>query len=143
MRLACVRIKSDRGSARVSRVGFGVAPKQSLHWSASLTPETSVTEKFANPGRLRQHRSAVRYPSPMHYAMRDICTRDSHNRCMSTLPDRYAQMRASCRVCERALFVSPRIPSELELQARWFAGDFGKCFVSTGGDKIDIIQFGT
>ena len=52
-------------------------------------------------------------------------------------------MRDMTRVHERALFASPRIPSELELQARWFAGDFGKHFVSTGGDKIDIIQFGT
>jgi hypothetical protein len=41
------------------------------------------------------------------------------------------------------LFVWPRIPNELELQARWFAGDFGKKFVSTTGDKIDIVQFGT
>ena len=62
---------------------------------------------------------------------------------MTLPPDRYAQIRASCRVHERALFVAPRIPSELELQARWFAGDFGKHFVSTAGDKIDIIQFGT
>jgi hypothetical protein len=31
----------------------------------------------------------------------------------------------------------------LELQARWFAGDFGKHFVSTAGDEIEIIQFGT
>src|SRR4029450_3161589 len=37
----------------------------------------------------------------------------------------------------------PRIQSELELQARWFAGDFGKHFVSTTGDRIDIVQFGT
>src|SRR5205814_22592 len=57
--------------------------------------------------------------------------------------DRYAQLRDTGRVRERALFVSPRIPSELELQARWFAGDFGKRFVSTTGDKIDIVQFGT
>jgi len=58
--------------------------------------------------------------------------------------DRYAGMRAkAARVHERALFVSPRIPNELELQARWFAGDFGKHFVSTTGDKIDIVQFGT
>jgi Protein of unknown function (DUF2851) len=56
----------------------------------------------------------------------------------------YADMRAkAARVRERALFVSPRIPNELELQARWFAGDFGKHFVSTTGDKIDIVQFGT
>jgi hypothetical protein len=59
------------------------------------------------------------------------------------LDDRYAELRDVARVRERALFVSPRIPSELELQARWFAGDFGKQFVSTAGDKIDIVQFGT
>jgi hypothetical protein len=58
--------------------------------------------------------------------------------------NRYADMRAkAARVRERALFVSPRIPNELELQARWFAGDFGNHFVSTTGDKIDIVQFGT
>jgi hypothetical protein len=58
--------------------------------------------------------------------------------------NRYADMRAkAARVRERALFVSPRIPNELELQARWFAGDFGKHFVSTTSDKIDIVQFGT
>ena len=57
-----------------------------------------------------------------------------------SLADRYAQLRDTGRVRERALFISPRIPSELELQARWFAGDFGKRFVSTTGDKIDIVQ---
>ena len=55
---------------------------------------------------------------------------------------RYAQMRDTTRVHERALFIAPRIPSELELQARWFAGDFGREFVTTDGDQIDIIQFG-
>jgi hypothetical protein len=55
---------------------------------------------------------------------------------------RYAEIRETRHVHERALFVSPRIPSELELQARWFAGDFGKRFVSTNGDKIEIVQFG-
>src|SRR6266446_6774851 len=55
----------------------------------------------------------------------------------------YAEMRDTARVRERALFVLPRILNELELQARWFAGDFGKNFVSTTGDKIDIVQFGT
>ena len=58
------------------------------------------------------------------------------------IDNRYAEMRAAARVRERALFVAPRIPSELELQARWFAGDFGRSFVSTRGNKIDIIQFG-
>src|SRR5262249_56697891 len=52
-------------------------------------------------------------------------------------------MRDLTRVHERALFISPRIPSELELQARWFAGDFGRHFVSTAGDEIEIVQFGT
>jgi hypothetical protein len=62
---------------------------------------------------------------------------------VTLLADRYAESRDTDRVCERALFVSPRIPSELELQARWFAGDFGKHFITTAGDKIDIVQFGT
>src|SRR5216110_2359082 len=61
---------------------------------------------------------------------------------MSALAERYAQIRDTARVHERALFVSPRIPSELELQARWFAGDFGREFVSTDGDQIEIVQFG-
>ena len=52
-------------------------------------------------------------------------------------------MRATCRVHERALFLPLRIPNELELQARWFAGEFGKNFISTTGDNIDILQFGT
>jgi len=78
-----------------------------------------------------------------HDATRDIREHSSHNLHVSTLVEHYAQMRDTTRVRERALFVSPRIPSELELQARWFAGDFGKHFVGTAGDKIDIIQFGT
>jgi hypothetical protein len=59
------------------------------------------------------------------------------------LADRYAQLRDTARVRERPLFLTPRIPNELELQARWFAGDFGTHFVSAAGDKIDIVQFGT
>ena len=59
-----------------------------------------------------------------------------------TSADRYAQIRSAPRVRERALFVSPRIPSELELQARWFAGDFGKHFLRAARAKIEIVQFG-
>jgi len=59
------------------------------------------------------------------------------------LADRYAELHETTRVRERALFPPQRIPSELELQARWFAGDFGKHFVTTSSDKIDIVQFGT
>lgn len=62
---------------------------------------------------------------------------------MTNHADRYAELCDLDRVRERALFVLPRTPSELELQARWFAGDFGKHFISTAGDKIEVIQFGT
>src|SRR6266404_7420277 len=58
------------------------------------------------------------------------------------LADRYAELHETTRVRERTLFLPQRIPSELELQARWFAGDFGKHLVTTTGDKIDIVQFG-
>jgi Protein of unknown function (DUF2851) len=68
--------------------------------------------------------------------MRDVST-------SLDMANSYAEMRDRARVRERGLFVWPRIPNELELQARWFAGDFGKKFVSTTGDKIDIVQFGT
>src|SRR5436305_12880008 len=74
--------------------------------------------------------------------MRDISAGCSHNHRVSPLAERYAEIRETSRVRERALFPSPRIPSELELQAHWFAGDFGKHFVTTNADKIDIIQFG-
>jgi len=56
---------------------------------------------------------------------------------------RYAELLVATRVRERTLFLPLRTPNELELQARWFAGEFGKNFVSTSGDKIDIVQFGT
>lgn len=62
---------------------------------------------------------------------------------MTSLADRYAELRDTDRVRERALFLSPRIPSELELQARWFSGDFGRHFITTTGDTIEIVQFGT
>jgi hypothetical protein len=74
--------------------------------------------------------------------VRDITFGCSHNPNVNTPAERYAQMRGTTRVRERTLFTSPRIPSELELQARWFAGDFGKKFVTTQGDTIDIIQLG-
>jgi len=33
-------------------------------------------------------------------------------------------------------------PTELELQSRWFAGDFGRDFTSTCGQAVRIVQFG-
>lgn len=59
------------------------------------------------------------------------------------LANRYSELRAHARVKERSLFPTVRTPSELELQARWFAGDFGRRFTSVTGDKIEIVQFGT
>ena len=59
------------------------------------------------------------------------------------LAPRYSELRDSARVHERALFPALRTPSELELQARWFAGDFGRRFSSVTGEQIEIVQFGT
>src|SRR3954471_14817279 len=55
---------------------------------------------------------------------------------------RYSELRDFARVQERALFSALRTPSELELQARWFAGDFGRRFTSVAGEEVEIIQFG-
>ncbi|MBA2586472.1 MAG: DUF2851 family protein [Chthoniobacterales bacterium] len=55
---------------------------------------------------------------------------------------RYSEFRRASRVRERSLFVAVPPPSELELQARWFAGDFGRQFRSVAGDAIEIVQFG-
>src|SRR5436190_13685531 len=89
-----------------------------------------------------RHSFVLRHSCFVIHLARDIWISLFHNPAVTLAPDRYAQMRDTARVRERALFVSPRIPSELELQARWFAGDFGKEFVSTNGDQIDIVQFG-
>jgi len=34
-------------------------------------------------------------------------------------------------------------PSEAELQSRWFAGEFGRSFVTTCGRPVEIVQIGT
>jgi hypothetical protein len=67
----------------------------------------------------------------------------SHNVSVKNGAPRYEDLLTSTRVRERALFLPLRTPNELELQTRWFAGEFGKNLVSTSGDKIDIVQFGT
>src|SRR6266404_3958202 len=93
--------------------------------------------------RNAQHARRVHEPASVHDPRRDIRPCPSHNPRVRNLPDRYAELRHRARVRELTLFPAQRIPSELELQARWFAGDFGKHFVSTAGDEIDIVQFGT
>jgi hypothetical protein len=57
--------------------------------------------------------------------------------------ERYAHLLATARIRERPLFSLPRNFSELELQARWFAGEFGRSFTGTAGEAIEIVQFGT
>src|SRR5260370_31747034 len=69
--------------------------------------------------------------------------RSDYNQTVKNGVPRYEDLLAPTRGRDRALFLPLRTPSELELQARWFAGDFGKNFVGATGDKIDIVQFGT
>jgi Protein of unknown function (DUF2851). len=61
---------------------------------------------------------------------------------VSDLAQRYEFFRMDRRVRERPLIPLPRIPSELELQARWFAGEFGRQFRTTTGEQAEIVQFG-
>src|SRR5438132_1924520 len=57
--------------------------------------------------------------------------------------NRYAEMREqTSRVGERQLILLPKIPNELELQARWFAGEFGRKFRTLAGEPVAIVQFG-
>ncbi|MFL6514703.1 MAG: DUF2851 family protein [Chthoniobacterales bacterium] len=58
------------------------------------------------------------------------------------LLDPYAQIRGTTRVRDESLFLPLALPNELELQARWFAGEFGNKFVSTTGEKVEVVQFG-
>lgn len=58
---------------------------------------------------------------------------------------RYAQFRS--RVWSQALpLVSAGRPSfvgdEREVQARWFGGEYGRSFTGTGGEQIEVVQFG-
>ncbi|RFC42706.1 MAG: Protein of unknown function (DUF2851) [Verrucomicrobia bacterium] len=42
----------------------------------------------------------------------------------------------------RRPFVKGALSGELELQARWFAGEFGRDFCGTEGERVRIVQFG-
>jgi hypothetical protein len=54
---------------------------------------------------------------------------------------RYASL-LDARLRETPLLRVPRVFDEMELQAHWFAGDFGRDFTTTRGDPIRIVQFG-
>lgn len=53
----------------------------------------------------------------------------------------YSQLRESLRA-GIAEHPAPPLPSELELQALWFAGAFGRDFTDADGSRVKIIQFG-
>jgi hypothetical protein len=55
--------------------------------------------------------------------------------------DRYAALIEPALHEEHLLRVPPRM-SEHELQARWFAGEFGREFTSTDGRRIEVVQPG-
>jgi len=64
------------------------------------------------------------------------------------LAERYAEWsRPAGRVQEGPSAFSPlRMPREIapeELQVRWFAGEFGNEFISTAGERVRIVSFGS
>ena len=57
--------------------------------------------------------------------------------------ERYGNFRASLLDRINLVREPDRSPvSELELQAMWFGGEFGRSFIGTGGESIEIVQFG-
>jgi hypothetical protein len=55
--------------------------------------------------------------------------------------DRYATLLHAL-VREEPLLSGPREFTELELQAHWFAGDFGREFHTVAGKPVRVVQFG-
>ena len=55
---------------------------------------------------------------------------------------RYEEWRgtAGLRMSEGAWF--PQTLSEHQLQAHWFAGDFGRHFITRSGSRMEVVQFG-
>ncbi len=54
---------------------------------------------------------------------------------------RYSELLTS-RTREESLLRVPRKFSEHEMQAHWFAGDFGREFTATDGRRVSVVQFG-
>jgi hypothetical protein len=55
--------------------------------------------------------------------------------------ERYTALRDAA-LREESLLRAPRRLPEMELQAHWFAGDFGREFTTTEGAAVKIVQFG-
>ena len=56
--------------------------------------------------------------------------------------ERYAALLGPDRLRERLLLAPPKKWPELEIQARWFAGEFGRDFKTPDGRRVRIAQFG-
>lgn len=58
--------------------------------------------------------------------------------------DRYAAwlLRFASSVQETAPSFQSASLSELDMQARWFSGEFGRSFRAVSGDEVEIVQFG-
>lgn len=62
---------------------------------------------------------------------------------MSGVSQWYALWREPIsRAGERWLFPAPTVFSEMELQARWFAGDFPRRLETTDGQQVEVVQYG-
>jgi len=61
-----------------------------------------------------------------------------------TAADRYEEWlpRPISSVRESPLSLHPQAVSEIEIQARWFSGEFGRSFFTLSGDAVEIVQFG-
>ncbi len=58
---------------------------------------------------------------------------------------RYGAFRAHVWSCARPWVSGGRpslLPDELEIQAHWFGGEYGRVFEGTGGERLEIVQFG-
>jgi hypothetical protein len=61
----------------------------------------------------------------------------------SAAADRYRELIERSRIGERPLLrIAPAFRDELEVQARWFAGEWGRDFRTVDGDEVRIVQFG-
>ncbi len=58
------------------------------------------------------------------------------------LAGRYAEFRPCAEHFREECAPAPRKVSELELQARWFAGEWGTKFKTTENEEVEISQFG-
>jgi hypothetical protein len=101
------------GSARVSRVGFGVSPKRPL-------------KKSANPGRLRQHPRRARYPARIRVDPRDPPATPQPLKAVGPLVKKEMPDRASLAI-RHLVDVSNQTKTELCVTVVSLSLDFFRC----------------